>query len=515
MTMKYAIFFVLLLAASALACSSSTTLGPEGGTLLAGTHAAFPSTGTTPSESPEVFITPKGRRIVPGMVDELGWVLPLDIRRPRPEFDRPARQTPAEITHRRSLLGPPTFPETRLGPDDGHTQNETSIDVSGQTLVAGWNNFTDSTLVMGAGRSTDGGDTWGFELFSGHDLMSDPVVVAAGGGRWYFAYIASGGSGGTDVDVYIRRSDDDGATWQAPVVVTLNTTFDDKPFIAARGDEVLVAWADFGFSPAKVRSARSLDGALTFGNNTILAINSAAGNAAIPIIAPDGTYYVFWRGSSQEFLWMSKSIDQGDTWSMDSSIAAMSPLPSTLPGGFRALNAPIATVDPVTGDLLVLWNDQLFGNPDILATSSTDGGDTWSTPVQVNDDASGQAQFYPWVVIDESRIAHAIWYDRRQNGSDIDVYYATSSDLGATWSDNVRITAQAFTPVLPHDGGAAFIGDYNAIAAEGGKAYPFFQDAREGNQDVYVVTISTEEAIFTDGFESGDTASWSSTVAPP
>ena len=491
----------------------------RGGTITGGLFGgpdSLPPKGPFPGEPAEIWVTPSGRRLVSGSVDDLGYVLPLDVHRP------PRPRSPAEPPARRGQggeqggKGGEPFVERRLGPDMGHTQNETSIDVAGKTLIAGWNQFADSGLVMGAGRSIDRAESWTWELFSGHDVMSDPAVKAGGGGRWYFAYLAAGGGGGSDVEIYVRRSVDDGATWQPPVPVTDNTGFDDKPYLDARGDELLVAWADFSFSPARVRAARSLDGGQTFGNDTVLIDAPAGGNGACPVIATDGTYFVFWRGSSQEFLWMSRSADQGANWTEMAAIAPMSPLPSTLPGGFRIVNLPSAADDPLTGDLLVVWNDQLFGGPDILAITSDDGGDTWSEPVRVNDDVGGDAQFFPWVTFDGEGIAHVVWYDRRENGFDVDVYFASSADGGATWSPNVRVTAASFAPVLPWEGGAAaFLGDYNAVAAANGHAYPFYQDARSGIQDVYVAIVPTVSAVFTDGFETGDASAWDGTVGLP
>ncbi len=485
---------------------------PATGAAGGGVDGLIPA-GPFPGEPGDLWTTPSGRRIVPGTVDELGYVLPLDVRRPallRPATLRPRR---AEIDRQRAIAGDSSFAEQRLGPDGGHTQNETSIDVAGDTLVAGWNQFTDSGLVMGAGRSIDGGESWTWELFDGHDVMSDPAVKAGGGGRWYFAYLAAGGAGGSDAEIYVRRSLDDGATWQPPVAVTNNGDFDDKPYLDARGDEVLVAWADFGFSPARVRAARSIDGGQTFGNDTVLVAAPAGGNGACPVIAADGTYYVFWRGSAQEFLWLSRSQDAGATWTPQAPVAAMSPLPATAPGGFRIVNLPSAADDPLTGDLVVVWNDQLFGDPDILSIRSADGGDTWSVPVKVNDDPGTEAQFFPWVAIDEAGIVHVVWYDRRADGFEIDVYYAASLDAGASYQPNVRVTAESFAPVLPWEAGAAaFIGDYNAVAAANGRAYPFYQDARAGIQDVYVAVVPTVSAIFADGFESGDVSAWSGSV---
>ena len=55
--------------------------------------------------------------------------------------------------------------------------------------------------------------------------MSDPVVVAAGNGVWYFTYIAADNS---DYDVYVHRSSDDGLTWSNPVDASNNNSFDEN-----------------------------------------------------------------------------------------------------------------------------------------------------------------------------------------------------------------------------------------------------------------------------------------------
>lgn len=468
-----------------------------------------------PPIEPRVWVSPAGRQVLEGTLDD-GHVLPLDIRRPRPERD--GRRSPGVVgvvpaADALRLAGTGPFPETRLGPDDGHSQNETSIDAQGATVIAGWNQFTASSIEMGVGRSADGGATWSSATLGGHSLQSDPVVAAGGAGRWYFAYLGISAATGSDVEIFVRRSLDDGVTWQPPVAVTQNTGFDDKPWMSARGDEVLVAWADFSFAPAKVRAARSLDGGMSFGADTVLAKSSVGGNGASTVIAPDGAYYVFWRDSFQEFLWMSKSVNQGATWSADASIVAMDPLPSPAAAGYRLLNLPSA-VALADGTLIVAWNDEAFGDADILSVRSTDGGATWQPPVRVVDDNSGARQFFPWLDADGNRV-HAVWYDARADPDRLEVYVATSSDGGATWGANVAVTPAPFLPLLPSEGQAAdFIGDYNGIAASGGVVYPFYQDARAGEQDVYVAVINTG-VIFGDGFESGDTSSWSATVRRP
>lgn len=68
--------------------------------------------------------------------------------------------------------------------------------------------------------------------------------------------------------------------------------------------------------------------------------------------------------------------------------------------------------------------------------------------------------------------------------------------------------------MLPTEGGAAaFIGDYNAIAAGSAGVFPFYQDSRRGEQDVWVTRILSP--LFVDGFESATTGAWSASVPQP
>lgn len=473
----------------------------------------------------EPLRSPSGRMVAPGTMDPLGYRLPLDVIY---EPYRPARQgTQPDVGHvpsappalsgpddgSNALRGGSPFEEHRLGPDDGHTQNETSIDVVGNTVIGGWNQYIDGGgLVMGVGRSTDGGHTWTSTTIAGHTALSDPAVKSSGGGNWFFAYLANGGPGGTDIDIYVRRSTDDGASWLSPVDASQNGSFDDKPYIATRGNDVLVGWADFGFSPAKLKTSRSTNGGTSFGAITILSVNSTAGNGACPVIAPNGDYFMFWRDSFQDSLWVSRSTNQGTSWTPDRGIVGMNPLPTPLPGNFRVVNLPSAAVDPLTGDLVVVWNDQLLGNPDILSVRSTDSGATWSAPVRVNDDAGTAAQWFPWICFDENGVAHVVWYDRRNDASDIDVYYAKSTDGGQTFEANVRITAESFPVVLPWETTLKFIGDYNGIAASATTIYPFYQDSRRGEQDVYVSLLPNGTTDVTSPDLTA--ASWSMHASP-
>ena len=436
-------------------------------------------------ELPATMTTPSGRVIVPGTVDSLGYRLPLDLPWPKAEKIPGPHPSREEILARRTGGSTPFF-EVRLGPDDAHTQNETTIDVAGDTLIVGWNNFTDTTLAMGVARSADGGQSWNESLFSEHVVTSDPVVRYGGDGRWFYAYIGQDLGAGTDYEIYLRRSLDDGITWSSPIAATNDALFDDKPYMDVHGDDVLFVYARLDGS-FQVFAVGSTNAGLSFTNETRLSVTSKGGH--LPAVAiNDNGWFAFWRDSFQESIWIATSLDQGQNWSVDRPITSMSPLPNSTPEGFRMLNLPSAAASPVTNTLVVVWNDQHFGNPDIVAIRSTDDGLNWSSPVRVNDDSGIAHQFFPTINCDESGNFHVIWYDRR-HGSGVDVYYGRSTDDGQSY-DNIRVTANSFVPVLPWEGGAAnFIGDYLGVAGTDSHGYPFYQDSREGNQDVYLSII--------------------------
>ncbi|MDA3942061.1 MAG: T9SS type A sorting domain-containing protein [Bacteroidetes bacterium] len=84
---------------------------------------------------------------------------------------------------------------------------------------------------------------------------------------------------------------------------------------------------------------------------------------------------------------------------------------------------------------------------DIWLTKSTDQGDSWSEPVRINDDGPGNQQFFTWMTIDQTNgYLYFIYYDRRAyDDNRTDVYMAWSGDGGETFT-NVKISESPFVP---------------------------------------------------------------------
>jgi hypothetical protein len=100
------------------------------------------------------------------------------------------------------------------------------------------------------------------------------------------------------------------------------------------------------------------------------------------------------------------------------------------------------------GTLLVVHEDkigQTQGNRDIYLQRSTDGGNTWSPQVRLNDDdpANQIHHYMPYMSVAPNGRVDVAWYDfRNSNSFAQDVYYTYSTDGGASWANNIRISDQ-------------------------------------------------------------------------
>ena len=137
---------------------------------------------------------------------------------------------------------------------------------------------------------------------------------------------------------------------------------------------------------------------------------------------------------------------------------------------------PVTGVDlsngPNKGTLYVNWIDARNGDPDVFVMSSRNGGDTWSTPVRVNDDPvkNGKEQFFTWMSVDPADGSlNIIFYDRRDTkGTQTKLTLARSVDGGRTFVTH-KIDLPPFTANT-----RAFFGDYGSISAYQGRVVPAF-----------------------------------------
>jgi uncharacterized repeat protein (TIGR01451 family) len=197
-----------------------------------------------------------------------------------------------------------------------------------------------------------------------------------------------------------------------------------------------------------------------------------------------------------------KSTDQGLTFGPELTVASLlgigvnGRLP--LNGGFRSNSFPHAAVNPASGNLYVVFNDNPGGagddqaggdRGDVYFTQSTDDGATWSTPTRVNDDATTLDQFMPTIAVtsDGSRLMIQ-WYDRRRNASGndaIDRFAAIGRISGdtVTLQPNFAVSDGPFPVVREQDPiiNIEYMGDYDQVVADDTSFYSVWSDNRLGS----------------------------------
>ena len=314
-------------------------------------------------------------------------------------------------------------------------------------------------------------------------------------GNLWVGAISFAGNGG----VYVARKNPGQTTFQ-PSVMARATGSADKCWMAA------------GRTPADPNATRLYisynQGVIRsddLGQTWSAPVSLGTGLGFLPRIGPNGELYVVYWDTSNGML-LKRSLDGGstfqqfriatrmDTWSVNDS--------SRFPGQFRVPVMVYLAVDPRNGTLYSCFFDttnvQSNGrNVDLYFQKSTDQGATWTTPRVINTDPTPPGdQFFPWLEVDaRGRIHLCFWTSENTVQNDgvvhgmMDVYYMTSGDQGATWTE-YRLTPASFDSFndgLPRSN--QFLGDYNGLAIGGTRIYPCYLSTQNGDSDIFTNVI--------------------------
>lgn len=289
----------------------------------------------------------------------------------------------------RAPAGDPGFRSViATGTADIHRNSEGDVVVlKDGTLLAAWTEFQGgahdhSEARIRSARSSDGGRTWGnqatlAEKPDGLNVMTASLLRLASGDILLFYQHKRSLE---EMDVYARRSQDEGANWSAPVLLTPQPGYavmiNDRP-IQLRDGRILCPMAVVsGLAGIDSLAGRkdfvtityySDDQGATWTPGKGLCFAPARG-AMEPGLAEmlDGTLLQNIRTQTGE-IWHSRSQDRGETWTVAKSWSLPAP------------EAPSTMVRmPGTDDLLVFHNpDPRLGRKPLVASLSRDGGETW------------------------------------------------------------------------------------------------------------------------------------------
>ena len=240
---------------------------------------------------------------------------------------------------------------------------------------------------------------------------------------------------------------------------------------------------------------------------------------------PPDTPAVLGKAGAGDRLLFAKSTDGGVSWQgrpIDDEVAVCR----------FCLTTPEAAVDPDSGSVYVVFEASLSPPPtprddrNIYFMASSDGGQTFTTKTQLNDDVDPNRkpnynQLFPGISIAPNGRIDVAWYDFRTDAlfnpdgrgfSNLsgevcwDAFYTFSTDGGSTWApDNIRVSDRS----MNRDEGISVNPKYDArgpfaVASTDEVAHFAWGDSRAGSpgvpiQDVYFTSVLHELPEADDG----------------
>jgi len=384
--------------------------------------------------------------------------------------------------------------------------NSQIIFVSCNTL-----NPTSAFRSEGVYTSTNGGTNWfGSDTCKGAPIslhQGDPGVAIDKNGDFILIRL------GFPQGLYSHYSTDLGVTWSNQKTISMNAEDLDRGTIMSDGNpsssyygRTYVTWVRFSPPfPAYFSYTDNIAGSWS----SPAQINNPPQRCqgAEVAMAPNGVVNVCWAQVTstspftEDRVGFASSSNGGSSWTVLENAFDMNGIQGILPskGNIRVNGLPRLDVDktggPHNGWIYIVTTQKNLApagsDPDIIMNRSTDGGQTWSSGIRVNQDPlnDGKIQYFPTIHVDDSGGVNVLYYDDRHTTSDsTGVYLSRSTDGGNTWKD-IEMSYHNFKP-LPIGGfGQGYQGDNIALISTNNKLISSWMDNSTGVYQLWSVIV--------------------------
>jgi len=364
---------------------------------------------------------------------------------------------------------PCKLPNTHLSRGSGTLSTAVNIASSpnnAQHMVVG---VTDSNCGPNYGAvysTTDGGATWARNCLPRVDPIYEeapPALVYGSDNVVHAITTLINLDDGEDPTVE-TRSRNNGVSWSPLTAAGPNPTYsftsrndavlDNDPGSPFAGRIYNSVTQDLSDLEVKIFVSRSNDGGHSWKSAVGLNLDRSRGvltqGFSHMAIGKGGTLYLtaMATGDHQnpQKILFAKSSDGGVTWSAPVRVydaTGVTKIPNT---SVYASDSPVIAVDnsdgPFAGRLYVTFYNFNGTFMQVVASTSSDDGATWSTPVAVAPPTATHDQFQPFVSVSSTGIPAIAWLDRRIDPDNVQYVplLAFSRDGGATWGQNIALT---------------------------------------------------------------------------
>ncbi len=450
-----------------------------------------------------------------------------------------------------------TNEDVRIG-DAGESEFEIHAAVNpfdSSNIVVGAMNISatsggSSSLKFSIYYTNDFGTTWAKSPFEGmlpnESVIGggDPMIAFDENGNVFFTWILLTINNADQIGrwgMYLAKSTNNGANWVVsgnPIEVDTFTDFInlgdldhvvDKQWMATDHSltsdftgNIYLTYVDIetmtGTYNMKVK--RRLPGNDFFENGSVIIStqNYALAQFGSVDVGIDGTVYITFfadTGNDNYGMYLTKSIDGGATFSTEQKIYNIA-FPKLFSGNFsiegiddnRIYPCPHVVVDPSDpSKVYATWtafgiDSKVSNGLDIYLSTSEDNGDSWSTPIVVNNDTDDEInQFYSSIAVNQEGVVFVSWYDQRDKDGteDTNFFMGYSIDGGVVFEQkNVTTLASDFNQIDESNIGIG-PGEYNQIITVGNYTIPFWGDGRTNDGQIMVyaafLNVFEEEEI--------------------
>ena len=311
--------------------------------------------------------------------------------------------------------------------------------------------------------------------------ISNPAIVVDGQGAINVVYWAKGFG-----EVYFARSTDGGRSFTPPVNVSNDALGSDHPKVAVGPEgNIYIVWNNLlPLLPSWALFSVSKDQGRTWSEPKNISNNPRRDASRANIaVDPSGTIYVVWHGIGRVIF--TKSSDQGGTWTDPKPISGNHPVISVHPpsiaidrngriyaawsviqgepytaysdDGGESFGEPIQAADTkpslyasiavdAAGGLYLVWTEGSSGSTEVLFARSTDGGKTFSAPLNISN-SKDISSMDPRVKVSRGGTVWVIWNEILIGNSEIFGVYST--DGGRTFSPSINISNAPGNAALP------------------------------------------------------------------
>ncbi|KPK33591.1 MAG: hypothetical protein AMS24_00495 [Chlamydiae bacterium SM23_39] len=304
--------------------------------------------------------------------------------------------------------------------------------INGQTntAICVWSNIDGINYNIQSSYSTDGGQNW-FTLdvsaASSNDADQPQIAINEKTNTAICIWRCNNGSIRIIQSSY---STDGGQSWSTPIDISAEVSEEPQIAINEKTNRAICVWRKKSGSDYIIRSSYSTDGGQNWSTPTgISAVGKDADQAQITINEQTNTAICVWRlrDGSDYIVQSSYSTDGGQNWSTPTGISAV----------WQWLGMQQIAMNEQTNRAICVWAHYNGSDSIIQSSYSSDGGQNWSTPIDVSA-ASLDADQSQITINEQTNRAICVWY--RYDGSYYIIQSAYSTDGGQNWSTPIDVS---------------------------------------------------------------------------